>query len=387
MVNSIQKKGKYFYVVFRHNGKQKWLSTQVEAKNGNLKKARIAGDEIMQNYINGINPNGDMLLTQYLDRWIKRVGPDLKPSTYEDYQKRVYGKLIPYFEPKKIKLNDLKPSMVTDYLNYLKENGRSDGLGGLSKKSVNNIKIVLSAALDEAVDDKIINENPVAKSKMPSFENEIKEDLYVYKKDEVKKLIEYAKEKDSHVYPFLVMALFTGMRRGEMMALQWSDINFDEGLLFVNKNRTGTKSEITKKITTPKSESSNRKIPIHPILADVLKAEKARQDDLRKYMGKSYQGGDFVILSSEMKPYSNLSAINRVVNRLIEGAELPHTTIHGLRHAVASVLDDAGTSVRDISVLLGHSSVQTTEKNYIERIRKAKIESINTLGDAFKNII
>ena len=140
------------------------------------------------------------------------------------------------------------------------------------------------------------------------------------------------------------------------------------------QNRTGTKSEITKKITTPKSESSNRKIPIHPILADVLKAEKARQDDLRKYMGKSYQGGDFVILSSEMKPYSNLSAINRVVNRLIEGAELPHTTIHVLRHAVASVLDDAGTSVRDISVLLGHSSVQTTEKNYIERTRKAKIE-------------
>ncbi len=186
--------------------------------------------------------------------------------------------------------------------------------------------------------------------------------------------------EDKKTYPFLVMALFTGMRRGEMMALEWSNVKFEEGLLIVNKNRTGTKSAVTKKITTPKSESSNRRIPIHPALIEVLKAEKARQDDLKKYMGKSYPGGDFVVLSTDMKPYSNLSAINRVVNRLIKGAGLPHTTIHGLRHAVATVLDDQGTSIRDISVLLGHKSVQTTEKIYIDRIRKAKKENIEALG-------
>ena len=342
MVNSIQEKGRYFYVVFRHNGKQKWLNTHVEAKKGNLKKAKIAGDEIMQNYINGINPNGDMLLTQYLDNWIKKVGPTLKPSTYEDYEKRVYGKLIPYFESKKLKLNDLKPSMVTDYLCYLKENGRSDGTGGLSKKSVENTKIVLSVALDNAVKDKIINENPVIKSKMPVFEDEIKKELYVYNANEVRQLLSYAKEKESHIYPFLVMALFTGMRRGEMLALQWSDVKFEEGLLLVNKNRTGTKAETTKKITTPKSESSNRKIPIHPVLVDVLKAEKSRQDDLKKYMGKSYPGEDYVVLSTDIKPYSNLSAINRVVNRLIKGAGLKHTTIHGLRHSNISMIANLG---------------------------------------------
>lgn len=106
--------------------------------------------------------------------------------------------MIPYFESKKLKLNDLKPSMVTDYLCHLKENGRSDGTGGLSKKSVENTKIVLSVALDNAVEDKIINENPVMKSKMPVFEDEIKKKLYVYNANEVRQLLSYAKEKESH---------------------------------------------------------------------------------------------------------------------------------------------------------------------------------------------
>ena len=97
-------------------------------------------------------------------------------------------------------------------------------------------------------------------------------------------------------------------------------------------------------------------------------------------MGKSYEGGDFVVLSTELKPYANLSGINRVINRLIKGAGLPHTTVHGMRHAVATILDDVGTNIRDISVLLGHKSVQTTEKFYIDRIRQAKKENIDVLG-------
>ena len=98
----IAEKGKYYHAVFRYNGKQIWRSTGVKVKGGRKKDAERIKNEIIQNYINGINPNGDMLLTQYLDSWIKRVGSTLKPSTYEDYEKRVYGKLIPYFESKNL---------------------------------------------------------------------------------------------------------------------------------------------------------------------------------------------------------------------------------------------------------------------------------------------
>ena len=176
MIGSIHEKGKYFYVVFRHNGKQKWLNTNIEAKKGNLKKAKAAGDEIARSYINGVNPNGEMPLTQYLNLWIKKMEGTLKPSTYEDYEKRIYGKIIPYFEPKKLRLTDLKPSVVTEYMLHLKTSGRSDGNGGLSRKSVNNIKVVLSSALEDAVKDRLIKDNPVERCKMPSFESDIKKE-------------------------------------------------------------------------------------------------------------------------------------------------------------------------------------------------------------------
>ena len=78
-------------------------------------------------------------------------------------------------------------------------------------------------------------------------------------------------------------------------------------------------------------------------------------------------------------PYSNLSAINRVVNRLTDNAGLPHCTIHGFRHTVVSILDDNGVSLQEISVLLGHENVSTTEKIYIHRNRKAKAENIDLL--------
>lgn len=385
MEGSIQKKGKYYYAVFRYNGKQIWKSTGVKIT-GSKKEAKRIKDEIIRSYENGVNPSCDMLLTDYLESWIKRVELSLKPSTHEDYEKRVYGKLIPYFKPLKLKLSDIKPSTVTDYLNYLSIEGRSDGKGGLTKKSVGNIKIVLSAALEDAVTNKILKENPVAASKMPAFENEIEKEVNVFTAEEVHKLLKYAKETESHIYPFLMMIVFTGMRKGEVMALKWSDINFDEDIVSITKNRTGTKVKVAQKITTPKSEASNRKIPLHPLLIDVLKEEKEKHEKFKKVMGNCYEGQDFIVLNSNMKPYLNLTAINRVVNTLTEGAGLPHTTVHGLRHAVATVLDEQGTNIRDISVLLGHSSVYTTEKIYINRIRKAKKESIDTLANAFSNI-
>lgn len=91
---------------------------------------------------------------------------------------------------------------------------------------------------------------------------------------------------------------------------------------------------------------------------------------------------NFIVRTVLGKPYVNLSAINRVVNRLTENAGLPHCTIHGFRHSVASILDDNGIPIQDISVLLGHESVQTTERIYINRRKTAKETTINALDSA-----
>ena len=383
MEGSLIIKGNYYYAKFRVNGKQKMLATKVPVKGNNKRKAERVLKELIAKY-EGLNlENENILFTAFLDKWLQSVKPILKPATWESYDKTVSGKIKPYFEQKNYRFREMKPEIFTEYFVYLATEGKSNGKGGLSYKTVKNIRGVLSSAYEYAIENSYIKDNPVLKSKMPSFAHSIKSDVPEYSAEQVRKLLLFAKENDSHIYIFLLLALYTGLRKGELLALTWDDVDYDKKLLRVNKSRTGSRKAITTQITTPKTESSNRKIPLNDTVLEALKAEKKRQDEHAEILGKGYdKSSSFIIRTVLGKPYVNLSAINRVVNRLTEKAGLPHCTIHGFRHSVASILDDNGVPIQDISVLLGHESVQTTERIYINRRKTAKAETIETLDNA-----
>lgn len=383
MEGSLIIKGNYYYAKFRVNGKQKMLATKVPVKGNNKRKAERVLKELIAKY-EGLNlENENVLFTAFLDKWLQSVKPILKPATWESYDKTVSGKIKPYFEQKNYRFRDMKPEIFTGYFVYLATEGKSNGKGGLSYKTVKNIRGVLSSAYEYAIENSYIKDNPVLKSRMPSFAHSIKSDVPEYSAEQVRKLLLFAKGNDSHIYIFLLLALYTGLRKGELLALTWDDVDYDKKLLRVNKSRTGSRKAITAQITTPKTESSNRKIPLNDTVLEALKAEKKRQDEHAEILGNGYdKSSSFIIRTVLGKPYVNLSAINRVVNRLTEKAGLPHCTIHGFRHSVASILDDNGVPIQDISVLLGHESVQTTERIYINRRKTAKAETIETLDNA-----
>lgn len=383
MEGSLIIKGNYYYAKFRVNGKQKMLATKVPVKGNNKRKAERVLKEMIAKY-EGLNlENENVLFTTFLDKWLQSVKPILKPATWESYDKTVSGKIKPYFEQKNYRFREMKPEIFTEYFVYLATEGKSNGKGGLSYKTVKNIRGVLSSAYEYAIENSYIKDNPVLKSRMPSFAHSIKKDVPEYNAQQVRKLLLFAKEHESHIYIFLLLALYTGLRKGELLALTWEDIDYDKKLLNVNKSRTGSRKNVTMQITTPKTKSSNRKIPINDFVIGELKAEKQRQEDYAKLLGNGYdKSHDFIVRTVLGKPYVNLSAINRVVNRLTENAGLPHCTIHGFRHSVASILDDNGVPIQDISVLLGHESVNTTERIYINRRKTAKEATINTLDSA-----
>ena len=383
MEGSLIIKGNYYYAKFRVNGKQKMLATKVPVKGNNKRKAERVLKELIAKY-EGLNlENENILFTAFLDKWLQSVKPILKPATWESYDKTVSGKIKPYFEQKNYRFREMKPEIFTEYFVYLATEGKSNGKGGLSYKTVKNIRGVLSSAYEYAIENSYIKDNPVLKSKMPFFAHSIKSDVPEYSAEQVRKLLLFAKENDSHIYIFLLLALYTGLRKGELLALTWDDVDYDKKLLRVNKSRTGSRKAITAQITTPKTESSNRKIPLNDTVLEALKAEKKRQNEHAELLGNGYdKSHSFIVRTVLGKPYVNLSAINRVVNRLTENAGLPHCTIHGFRHSVASILDDNGVPIQDISVLLGHESVQTTERIYINRRKTAKAETIETLDNA-----
>ena len=383
MEGSLIIKGNYYYAKFRVNGKQKMIATKIPVKGNNKRRAEQKMREIVAAY-QGLNLECDnALFTDFLNKWLKSIEGIIKLSTWETYDKTVNGKIKPYFEPKHYRFRDMKPETFTEYFVYLAQHGKSNGKGGLGYKTVKNIRGVLSSAYEYAVENNYVKENPVTRSRMPSFPHSIKKDVPEYNAQQVRKLLLYAKEHESHIYIFLLLALYTGLRKGELLALTWEDIDYNKKLLNVNKSRTGSRKNVTMQITTPKTKSSNRKIPINDFVIGELKAEKQRQDDYAKLLGNGYdKSHNFIVRTVLGKPYVNLSAINRVVNRLTENAGLPYCTIHGFRHSVASILDDNGVPIQDISVLLGHESVNTTERIYINRRKTAKEATINTLDSA-----
>lgn len=385
MVGNLVVKGNKYYAKFRIDGRQKLVATGVDVKGNNKRKAEKAMREIIEKY-ESLNLEYERIpFLSFLDLWLEKIRPILKPVTWESYSKTISGKIIPYFKDKHILLRDLKPSELTDYFCFLAANGKSKGKGGLCYKTVKNIRGVISSACEYAVENHYLTENPVTKSTLPSFAQSISKDVPQYTAEEASKLLSYAKDHESHLYVFLLLALFTGMRKGELCALTWADIDFDKKLLNINKSRSGSRSDITKIVTTPKTISSNRKIPLCDSVIEALKEERKRQKADGKLFGRSYNAdSDFIIRNALGEPYVNLSAINRVLNRLEKSAGLEHCTIHGLRHSVASILDDNGVALSDISVLLGHESTQTTEKIYIRRNRTAKISTINVLDQTVK---
>ena len=382
MKGSLQTKNGKYYAVFRINGKQKWVNLKIETKGNNKRKAEKALQEVLLEYSTDNCIEKDMLFTDYLDMWIKEVKPLIKPSTWEGYDKVVSGKIKPYFEPKKYKLSDLKGMHFTEYFIYLKEYGRTDNKGGLSKKAVLNIRGVLSSAFKYALENELIRYNFVERSRMPLFETkEFKPTIYTA--EQIKSLLTHAEETKSKACLFLFLELFTGARKGELLALTWDNVNLEEGTIHICQNRTGSKKEILETLTSPKTRNGIRTIHIPPKVVDMLKAEKELQKEYKHLLGDEYKTykDDYVIRQADGSIY-NPNSINRIISKMAEKIGLPHCRIHDYRHAVASLLFESGTPLQDVTTQLGHGQTSTTERIYIHRSNIAKQENMQALSNA-----
>lgn len=379
---SLQEKNKKYYAVFRISGKQKWVNLNISTQRGNKRKAEQAMRLVLEKYDDSIIR--DMLFVDFMNGWLDYIKDIVKPSTYETYLIQVKKVIIPYFVQKNYKISEFTPTIFNEIFKYLKVSGGSKHQG-MAKKSVRNIRGILTVAFKYACDNGLLKDNVALKSSLPTFENDIQREPVVYTPEQVVKLLNTAKENGNHtVYIFLMLALHTGMRRGELLALTWDDIDFDKKTLSVNKNRTGTYKSVTELVTTPKTSSSNRIIPITESLLKALNSEKIlQQEELIFSCSLKDEQYNFVIKNKLGQPYSNLSAINRIIYRLEKEANLPHCTVHGLRHTVANILDSNGVPIQDIAKILGHESTKTTERIYIHRNCIIKRESVELLDGLY----
>lgn len=244
---------------------------------------------------------------------------------------------------------------------------------GLSKKTIQDVIICLKNIL------KVANILEVAETKTISVlwgtgNNEVKKQVEAYNKDQVRKLVASLEETPSFKNLGLLITIYSGMRIGEVCALQWEDIDLEERVIRVNKSiqRIYTEEETMGKmktellISTPKTKSSQREIPIVQPLFKMMK-------DFAKICRPDYFVCSGTTTPIEPRTYRSY------YKKKIEEIGLPHLKFHGLRHTFATQLIASKADVKTVSAILGHSDITTTLNTYVHPSRDDKRNALSKL--------
>lgn len=248
--------------------------------------------------------------------------------------------------------------------------------GSLSGKTQLHYHRFLSAMLETAVQWQMITSNPCRRVKAPKADTT--ETAFLDDTQAVE-LISALDSEPIQYRTIILLLLNTGLRRGEILALQWSDINLNTAVLSVRRNAVYVPGKgVT--LDTPKTRSSLRSIKLPQSTVPMLKQYKAWLAEHRLKMGDLWQDHDLVFPSLDGKPMRP-DTLTNWFSDFIRRHDLPKVTIHGLRHTNATLLIAAGTNLRTVSGRLGHSQASTTANIYAHAIRSADAAAAEMLGD------
>lgn len=301
--------------------------------------------------------------TDWLDIYAKN---NLNPSTLATYQFQLKNHILPVFG--KNKLQDINKSAINRFLNDLSNKS-------LKPASIDYIRRVFMNVMKAALDSGYIKINPVKGTIKPKI---TKKKLEVYTPDEIQIIFNHLDEEPKHWQYFIKLALATGMRKGELLALQWKDIDFKENTIHIQYSLQNTK-EHGYKIKEPKTESSKRIIKVDPYILKEIK----NQLESNRFKSWTNEGETYnLVFNIDGKPLYP-SSPRKWWDRFLKRISMRSLTIHDLRHTHATFLIENGVHPKVIADRLGHASITTTMNLYGHQIQKADEEAANLFGKIF----
>lgn len=345
---NLVQKGDIWYVVISVvvGGKRKKVWHRVGES---LKEAQKLRTELLHKVnTKTFSYSGKMTLKEFLyDRWLPDYAePELKISTLEGYKGIIKNHIAPGLGG--LKLDKLSPGDIQGYMADRKRNG------GLSSRTILQHYRIIHQSLGHAVQWELLATNPADKIKPPSFRSERFKPVLPPLK-EVIKILETL--KGTYFYVPSMIAFYCGMRRGEILALKWSNVNLDEGAFIVNETIFPSEGGLVSQL--PKNESSIRVVAFPESLAPILNDQKSSQDANRLKFNEYYLEKDLICCQEDGAPY-NPDSFSKRFGEFIKKHNLPHIRFHDLRHLNVTGLIAAGTDIGTVQKQVGHNSLGTT---------------------------
>ncbi len=293
---------------------------------------------------------------EYLEQWLQSyVNSNVGPRTRERYVEIVHAHLIPALGS--IPLIALRSKHIQTYYGKALESGRRDGNGGLSAQTVQHHHRVLYEALKHAVKHDILIRNIAEAVDPPRPEHK---EMVTLAPEQVNKLLDAV--RDTPYYNLFYIAIYTGLRRSELLALRWSHIDLDLATLSVVE----TLHQLHNRefvFGQPKSKKGRRLVALPPSLAILLMEHKQKQELDRMMLGKLLLPNDLVFSNPDGSPLQP-DGITKAFTRIVRSIGLHGVRFHDLRHTHATLMLWQGIHPKIVSERLGHSSIAITLDTY-----------------------
>ncbi len=293
-----------------------------------------------------------------LSYWLETHVDGIKrETTCERYHNTVDLHLIPALGA--IPLQKLTPAQVQQFYT----DKRTEGMGARSLVFCHQR---LSQALKMAVRLGLVARNACDAVTPPAYERAPKA---TWTRQELARFLHVA--QDSHYGPIWLLLALTGMRRGEALGLRWQDIDFDAATM--NVAQTSVVVDNAMRVSFPKTRAGRRVITLEPILVEALREHRVRQHERRLALGSVWQDFDLVFPSEIGSPILARN-LYRQYAAIVKKAGVPHISIHGIRHTVATLAISSGQDIRTVADLLGHSRTSITSDIYAHVLPHRKRE-------------
>ena len=374
MAGSIEKRGKNSYRLtvsegFGLNGRPMIHRKTVH---GTKKDAEVELAKFVTEVQNGLVLDGKSLkFSEFTEIWKRDYGSkELAPSTYKRYCRMLETRLLPYFGH--FYINKIKPTDIMKFYDLLEKDTqlvRKKGNNGsktkkpLSGKTILEHHRLLRAMLHKAVYWQLIVANPAERVQPPKAR---KPKRRSYDDEQTKILLENLEllsSEDTKYKVAIILTVFTGVRLGELMGLEWQDVDFKNGIISINRSSQylADMGVFTK---VPKTESSIREIAIPEFIISLLEEYKLWYEEQKAIYDELWMNSDRLFVQADGKPM-HPSTISKWFVKYVGQIGLPVINFHGLRHTNASLLVAQNIDIAVISARLGHAQISTTLDFYV----------------------